>query len=154
VTKYNPRFEPLESWYFRDVGDSFAEFKAGGIAVVCGVNPRNPDNILGYRPCVGMVGGTIYFRGPIQGYSERDVKLVELSDQDWEWLTKKMKPYLRAINRLQYYEELTSDRSQWRKLIAYTPAERQARQGLKMSLTEFRQQVWEPGVGKGGIFGE
>jgi hypothetical protein len=36
MTKFNPRFEPLQSWYFRDVGDSFAEFKAGGIAVVCG----------------------------------------------------------------------------------------------------------------------
>ncbi|MEK6580920.1 MAG: 4Fe-4S ferredoxin, partial [Nitrospirota bacterium] len=75
MTKHNPRFEPPQSWYLRDVGDSFAEFKAGGIAVVCGVNPRNPENILGYRPCVGMVGGIIYFRGPIQGYSEKDVKL-------------------------------------------------------------------------------
>ena len=44
LTKFNPRFEPVQSWYFRDVGDSFAEFKAGGIAVVCGVNPRNPQN--------------------------------------------------------------------------------------------------------------
>ena len=71
MTKHNPRFDPPQSWYFRNVGDSFAEFKAGGIAVVCGVDPRNPENVLGYRPCVGMVGGTIYFRGPIQGYSER-----------------------------------------------------------------------------------
>jgi glutamate synthase domain-containing protein 3 len=71
MTKHNPRFDPPQSWYFRNVGDSFAEFKAGGIAVVCGVNPRNPNNVLGYRPCVGMVGGTLYFRGPIQSYSER-----------------------------------------------------------------------------------
>ena len=74
LTKFNPRFEPIQSWYFRDVGDSFAEFKAGGIAVVCGVNPRNPDNILGYRPCVGMVGGTVYFRGPVKGVCEDDVR--------------------------------------------------------------------------------
>ena len=47
MTKRNPRFEPPQSWYFRNVGDSFAEFKAGGIAVVCGVNPRNPENVLG-----------------------------------------------------------------------------------------------------------
>lgn len=154
MTKFNPRFEPLQSWYFRDVGDSFAEFKAGGIAVVCGVEPRNPDNILGYRPCVGMVGGTIYFRGPIQGYSQRDVKLLELSDADWEWLTKNMKPYLKAIDRRDHYRELTRDRGEWLKLIAYTPAEREAGKGLKMSLTEFREQVWEPGVGRGGIFGE
>ena len=43
MTKHNPRFEPPQSWYFRNVGDSFAEFKAGGIAVICGVNPRNPE---------------------------------------------------------------------------------------------------------------
>jgi len=99
LTKHNPRFDPPQSWYFRNVGDSFAEFKAGGIAVVCGVNPRNPENILGYRPCVGMVGGVIYFRGKIQGYSEKDVKLLDLTPQDWEWLTVNLKPYLAAIDR-------------------------------------------------------
>ena len=76
MTKHNRGSTRPQSWYFRNVGDSFAEFKAGGIAVVCGVNPEIPKNILGYRPCVGMVGGTIYFRGPIQEYSEKDVKLA------------------------------------------------------------------------------
>jgi len=33
-----------------------------------------------------MVGGVIYFRGSIDGYSERDVKLLEISEQDWQWL--------------------------------------------------------------------
>jgi len=62
------------------VGDSFAEFKAGGVAVVCGVNPRDPENILGYRPCVGMVGGTIYFRGTIKDeFSKADVRVVDLT---------------------------------------------------------------------------
>jgi NADPH-dependent glutamate synthase beta subunit-like oxidoreductase/glutamate synthase domain-containing protein 3/Pyruvate/2-oxoacid:ferredoxin oxidoreductase delta subunit len=154
MTKFNPRFEPLQSWYFRDVGDSFAEFKAGGIAVVCGVDPRNPDNILGYRPCVGMVGGTIYFRGPIQGYSEKDVQCVALSPQDWEWLTKNIKPYLKAIDRLASLEELTRSPEDWKKLIAYTPAEKAARRGMKVPMSEFRTQVWDAGVGKGGIFGE
>lgn len=154
MTKFNPRFEPLQSWYFRDVGDSFAEFKAGGIAVVCGVEPRNPDNILGYRPCVGMVGGTIYFRGRIQGFSENDVKLTELSDGDWEWLNTNIKPYLKSIDRTKCLKDLTRDRGDWQKLIALTPAEKTARKGGRMSTTEFRQTVWEPGVGKGGIFGE
>jgi NADPH-dependent glutamate synthase beta subunit-like oxidoreductase/glutamate synthase domain-containing protein 3/NAD-dependent dihydropyrimidine dehydrogenase PreA subunit len=154
MTKRNPRFEPLQSWYFRDVGDSFAEFKAGGIAVVCGVNPRNPENILGYRPCVGMVGGTIYFRGPIKGYSAKDVRLVELTSKDWEWLTENIKPYLEAIDRTEYHDLLTQDPSHWKKLIAYTPAERLARPGLKVPFSEFRTQVWEKDVGQGGIFGE
>ncbi|MEK7197397.1 MAG: 4Fe-4S ferredoxin, partial [Nitrospirota bacterium] len=102
-------------------GDSFAEFKAGGIAVVCGVNPRNPENILGYRPCVGMVGGIIYFRGPIQGYSEKDVKLVDLTPQDWEWLKTNIKPFLETVDRTSYYKELTRSADSWKKLFAYTP---------------------------------
>mgnify|MGYP000213939496 CR=1 FL=1 len=36
MTKYNPRFEPPELWVFGKAGDSFAEFMAGGIAVICG----------------------------------------------------------------------------------------------------------------------
>lgn len=154
MTKHNPRFDPPQSWYFRDVGDSFAEFKAGGIAVVCGVNPRNPKNILGYRPCVGMVGGTIYFRGPIQGYSEKDVKLLDLTEQDWQWLTTNMKPYLEAIDRMEYYDELLASPEAWKKLIAYTPQEKRTRKWFKMSTSEFRKNFWEKEVGQGGIFAE
>lgn len=154
MTKHNPRFDPPQSWYFRDVGDSFAEFKAGGIAVVCGVNPRNPNNILGYRPCVGMVGGIIYFRGPIQGYSGRDVKLLDLTPQDWEWLKTNMKPFLEAIDRISYYEELTRSSDDWKKLIAYTPQEKRARRWFKISTTDFRKNYWEREVGEGGIFAE
>jgi len=154
MTKHNPKFDPPQSWYFRDVGDTFAEFKAGGIAVVCGVNPRNPRNILGYRPCVGMVGGVIYFRGSISGYSENDVKLLDLTDQDWQWLKSNMKPFLKAIDRLQYYEELTASKEDWKKLIPYTAEERAKRRPFKMSIAEFRSKIWEEGVGKGGIFAE
>ena len=152
MTKHNPKFDPPESWYFRDVGDTFAEFKAGGIAVVCGVNPRNPENILGYRPCVGMVGGVVYFRGPIQGYSETDVQLMDLTDQDWKWLTKSMKPYLRAINRMDHYDELAGSVADWKKLVPFTAQERAKRRPFKMSLSQFRTEIWEKGVGKDGIF--
>lgn len=154
MTKHNPRFDPPQSWYFRDVGDSLAEFKAGGIAVVCGVNPRNPKNILGYRPCVGMVGGTIYFRGPIQDYSERDVKLLDLTPQDWEWLKTNIKPYLEAIGRISYYDELTRSPDYWKKLMAYTPQEKRARKWFKVSTPDFRKNMWDKEVGEGGIFAE
>jgi NADPH-dependent glutamate synthase beta subunit-like oxidoreductase/glutamate synthase domain-containing protein 3/ferredoxin len=154
MTKRNPRFEPPQSWYFRNVGDSFAEFKAGGIAVVCGVDPRDPESVLGYRPCVGMVGGTIYFRGPIKGYSDRDVRLVDLTPQDWEWLTENMKDFLKAVDRESYYDELTRSAADWNKLIAYTPAEKKALTKKKISTGDFRTNVWETGVGKGGIFAE
>jgi NADPH-dependent glutamate synthase beta subunit-like oxidoreductase/glutamate synthase domain-containing protein 3/NAD-dependent dihydropyrimidine dehydrogenase PreA subunit len=154
MTKRNPRFDPPQSWYFRNVGDSFAEFKAGGIAVVCGVNPRDPENILGYRPCVGMVGGTIYFRGKIKGYSERDVKLVELTPEDWKWLTENMNDFLSAVDRGSYYGELTRSVGDWKKLIAYTPAEKKSLMKGRASTSDFRKNVWEKGVGGGGIFAE
>jgi len=155
MTKHNPRFDPPQSWYFRDVGDSFAEFKAGGIAVVCGVNPRNPENILGYRPCVGMVGGTIYFRGTIQGYSERDVKLLALTPQDWEWLKTNIRPFLESIDRISYYDELVQSSQDWQKFIAYTPQEKQTlKKRSRMSPSDFRKNIWEKEVGQGGIFAE
>jgi len=154
MTKHNPRFDPPQSWYFRDVGDTFAEFKAGGVAVVCGVNPRNPRNILGYRPCVGMVEGIIYFRGPMEGYSETDVKLLDLTEQDRQWLTIHMKPFLESIERSSYYDELTNSMGEWKKLIPYTAQERAKRRPFKKTISEFRSDIWEAGVGKGGIFAE
>ncbi len=36
MTKHNPRFDAPELWVLGSVGDSFAEFMAGGIAVICG----------------------------------------------------------------------------------------------------------------------
>ncbi|NOX25969.1 MAG: NAD(P)-binding protein [Deltaproteobacteria bacterium] len=154
MTKQNPRYATLQSWYFRDVGDSFAEFKAGGISVICGVNPRNPDNVLGYRPCVGMVGGVIYARGPIVGYSVSDVQALPLTAGDWEWLTTNMKPYLAAIKKTKYLEELTANRSEWQKLIPFSPAEKAALGRERVSMAKFRRQTWEKEVGRGGIFGD
>ncbi|MBN2231624.1 MAG: FAD-dependent oxidoreductase [Deltaproteobacteria bacterium] len=154
MTKFNPRFDPLQSWYFRDVGDSFAEFKAGGIAVVCGVEPRHPDSVLGYRPCVGMVGGTIYFRGQATGISTKDVKVAALDDADWQWLTGGLKPYLAAIDRTAYYDELTADRGQWHKIIALTPAERDDIHVHRQPMGRFRRETWEAEVGQGGIVGD
>ncbi|MBE0617048.1 MAG: FAD-dependent oxidoreductase, partial [Proteobacteria bacterium] len=155
LTKYNPRFEPIQSWYFRDVGDSFAEFKAGGVAVVCGVNPRNPDTILGYRPCAGMVGGAIYFRGPVQGVVEDDVRIAEVTDADWEWLTRNMKPFLKAVDRLSFLQSLTRSRDEWRKIVALTPDEREQKaRARRISVAAFRKNVWERGVGAGGIFAD
>ena len=154
LTKHNPRFSPPQSWYLRDVGDSFAEFKAGGISVVCGYNPRNPDNVLGYRPCVGMVGGVIYFRGKIEGFSERDVKLVEMDENDWAWLKKNMIDFLKAIKEEELFRELTRSPEEWKKLVALTPEERRKKKHYSVHMTEFRKKFWEREVGEGGIFAE
>ncbi|MCD6293186.1 MAG: FAD-dependent oxidoreductase [Deltaproteobacteria bacterium] len=154
MTKFNPRFAPLQSWYFRDVGDSFAEFKAGGIAVVCGVEPRHPGNVLGYRPCVGMVGGTIYFRGQADDHSTKDSRIDKLNDQDWKWLTDNMPLYLEAIERLSFLEELTKNQDDWQKIVALTPQERDDLGGERLAMSKFRLETWDQEVGKGGIVGD
>lgn len=154
LTKYNPKYDPPQSWFFRDVGDSFAEFKAGGISVVCGVNPRNKHSVLGYRPCVGMVGGVIYFRGKIEEYSTSDVRLFEIDENDWNWLLANIKPFLTAIQREEYYDLLTKTPNEWRKLVAIPAEERKKKKLFQISMKEFRENYWEKEVGKGGIFAE
>jgi len=83
-----------------------------------------------------MVGGVIYFRGSIDGYSERDVKLLEISEQDWQWLCDNLKPYLTAIERMDYYHELTKSPDEWRKLVPYTPQERRRKRWFKVEMED------------------
>jgi glutamate synthase domain-containing protein 3 len=96
---------------------------AGGIAVICGVEAQTPDNILGYRPLVGMVGGRVYFRGPHRGFSRTDAKIMSIEDEDWNWLLENLKIFLRNINRRELFDEF-SDRKLWQLLIARSPNER------------------------------
>ena len=152
MTKQNPRFAPPELWVLGAVGDSFAEFMAGGTAVVCGHDPHHSDNVLGHRPCVGMVGGKIFFRGPHKGYSEADAKLVKATDEEWNWLADGMKDYLRAIGRIELFDTLMADRNAWRVLAARTPGEKGARAVRKME--DFRRFVWDKELGKGGLIGD
>jgi NADPH-dependent glutamate synthase beta subunit-like oxidoreductase/glutamate synthase domain-containing protein 3/NAD-dependent dihydropyrimidine dehydrogenase PreA subunit len=151
MTKQNPRFTPPEMWVLGSVGDYFGEFMAGGIAVVCGHRPQNPDNVLGYRPLVGMVGGRVFFRGPHQGYSQTDAKLTPLSHEDWKWLQTHLQDFLKHIRRKELLETL-SVKEQWQLLVARSPQEKVARQ--KRSMHEFRVEVWDKNLGPGGIVGD
>lgn len=151
MTKHNPRFAPPELWVLGSVGDYFAEFMAGGIAVVCGYEPQNPDNVLGYRPCVGMVSGKIYFRGSHKGFSRPDAKLVPISDDDWEWLTKNLHVFLEQINRSDLVGRL-SKRDQWQLLAARSPFEKATRP--RRSMGDFSKEVWNKELGQGGLIGD
>ncbi len=95
MTKRNPRFEPPELWVLGSAGDYFGEFMAGGIAVICCLNAANPDQVLGYKPLVGMVGGKVFVRGEAKTYSDKDAKEVVLDDQEWEWLLQGLKAFLK-----------------------------------------------------------
>ena len=151
MTKQNPRFDPPELWVLGSVGDYFGEFMAGGIAVICGHNPQAADNVLGYRPLVGMVGGKIFFRGQHKGYSHTDAKQVPLSDADWKWLHKNLKIFLEHIHKNELLESL-SDRDQWQMLAARTPQERLSKKSREMH--SFRAEVWDRELGRGGLIGD
>lgn len=151
MTKGNPRFEPPEVWVLGSVGDYFAEFMAGGTAVVCGVEAQDSGNILGHRPCVGMVGGRIFFRGPIEGFSTADARQEDISDRDWEWLMDGLPGFLAAIDRTGLAKEL-GRREQWRQLVAVRPGEKTGPE--RMPMAAFRFRVWDAELGTGGLIGD
>ena len=151
MTKHNPRFSPPELWVLGSVGDYFGEFMAGGIAVICGIDPQNPDNILGYRPLVGMVGGKVFFHGPHGGYSQPDAKMVPIEDADWTWLQNNLETFLSRIGRKELSSDL-SDRKQWQLITARTPQEKTGRR--MRSMASFREEVWDKELGQGGIIGD
>jgi NADPH-dependent glutamate synthase beta subunit-like oxidoreductase/glutamate synthase domain-containing protein 3/Pyruvate/2-oxoacid:ferredoxin oxidoreductase delta subunit len=151
MTKHNPRFAPPELWVLGSVGDYFGEFMAGGVAVICGHEPQDASNILGYRPLVGMVGGKVLFRGPHKGYSRNDAKMVPVDDETWQWLIDNLKPFLDHINRSDLFESLIQ-RDQWQMLRARTPQERAGKE--KRSMAAFHRQVWDSTLGRGGLVGD
>ena len=151
MTKHNPRFDPPELWVLGSVGDYFAEFMAGGTAVVCGCEAMAPDNILGYRPCVGMVGGRIFFRGPCAGFSLADAHEIELTDLDYNWLLNGLQAFVEKIGRPALLDDL-SERSQWRLIEALSPSRK--RGGTRQSMTAFRSRVWDAELGAGGLVGD
>jgi len=151
MTKHNPRFAPPELWVLGSVGDYFGEFMAGGIAVVCGFKPQTPDNVLGYRPLVGMVGGKVFFRGPHGGFSQNDAKQVPIEDSDWEWLSDGIKNFLRVIGRSELEDQLLS-REDWQLIVARSPHEKGSVHARSMS--DFRKNTWEKELGRGGMVGD
>jgi NADPH-dependent glutamate synthase beta subunit-like oxidoreductase/Pyruvate/2-oxoacid:ferredoxin oxidoreductase delta subunit len=152
MTKHNPRFEPPELWVLGGVGDSFAEFMAGGVAVICGVGKGPEENILGYRPGVGMVGGKIFFRGSHEAYSEQDARLTVPDDAEWRWLTVRMEEFVAAIGRPGLLAELTGEREAWQLLVARKPYEKTGSAGRSMA--RFRGEIWDKELGKGGLIGD
>ncbi len=151
MTKHNPRFAPPELWVLGSAGDYFGEFMAGGVAVICGYEAQDPDNVLGYRPFVGMVGGKVFFRGPHAGYSQTDAKLIPIADEDWNWLVENLKLFLQRIDRSELLKGF-SDRAQWQLLVARSAQEKVS--SPMRSMSSFRSDVWDKELGQGGLIGD
>lgn len=152
MTKHNPRFAPPELWVLGGCGDYFGEFMAGGIAVICGYQTSPETPVLGYRPLVGMVGGKVFVRGKIEGFSQKDAKQVDISDEDWNWLISGLETFLMKIQKQELFSSL-SIRPEW-NLIEARSAREKIDNPEKPSMTWFRNQVWDRELGKGGLIGD
>jgi NADPH-dependent glutamate synthase beta subunit-like oxidoreductase/NAD-dependent dihydropyrimidine dehydrogenase PreA subunit len=125
---------------------------AGGIAVICGhaINPKDP--VLGYRPLVGMVGGRVFARGNIDGFSNKDAKLISITDEDWNRLIIGLETFLSKIHKKELLPSL-SIRSDW-QLIEARSAREKTDSPEKPSMAWFRNQVWDRELGRGGLIGD
>lgn len=149
LMKHDPAYEQPEFWVLKNTGSFSFEFMGGGIAVVCGVDSEQFDSVLGDRACVGMVGGTVYFRGQAKGISVKTTKICELDEKDQKFLKDNLPIFLGKIERKELATELL-DFKQWKKIIAKTYEERTANNVGKPILKDFRTKDWVPG----GIFGD
>ncbi len=152
MTKRNPRFEPPELWVLGTAGDYFGEFMAGGIAVICGHDAQFPDEMLGHRPLVGMVGGKVFVHGKVKQFSQKDAKLSLISDDEWNWFIASLEDFLKKINKKDLLKSF-SQRSLWQLIESKTPQEKTIG-SEKPAMSWFREQVWDQELGRGGLIGD
>ncbi len=144
LMKHDPKFENPEFWVLKNTGSFAFEFMGGGIAVVCGYDCGDLNSVLGSRSCVGMVGGTIYVRGPIDNISDC-VQVINLDDSDIKFLKEGLNIFLSKIDKIDLFEEL-AEFTDWKKIIPL-PSEIKEK---KISVAEFRKNNWV----EDGIFGD
>lgn len=147
LMKYDPKYTAPEFWVLENTGSFSFEFMGGGVGVVCGYGCEELDSVLGYRSCVGMVGGTVYVRGPVKELSS-EVYLLDLDEGDKEFLLQGLPVFLDKIERPELVNIL-SDMSQWKKIVAKTYQERTKKKAA-MSIRDFRLNEWV----EGGIFSD
>lgn len=144
LMKYDPKFEIPQFWVLKNTGSFSFEFMGGGIAVVCGYDCSGIKSVLGNRSCVGMVGGTIYCRGHIEGIANC-VTITDLNEEDKTFLKNGMKDFLSAIDKKGLSDTLL-DFTEWHKITPISPDEKQK----KISVKDFRKSEWV----ENGIFGD
>lgn len=144
LMKHDPKFEPPEFWVLKNTESFSFEFMGGGIAVICGYDCENLESVLGNRSCVGMVGGTVYVRGKVEGLA-KCVEQKKLDKFDKDFLKSGMSEFLDSIGKPELADELL-DFSSWTKIIPL-PKEQKEK---KITVKEFKEQEWF----KDGLFGD
>lgn len=147
LMKHDPLYEQPELWILKNVGSFSFEFMGGGRAIVCGYDSEEFASVLGERACVGMVGGVVYVRGPIDTYPS-DIVYTDLDEDDIAFLDGGMDEFLEHIGRRELRSEL-SNWSEWKKLRPLTFEEKQGAK-KRGSVADFRRNEWV----KGGIFSQ
>lgn len=157
LMKHDPKFAPPEFWVLKNTGSFSFEFMGGGTAIICGYGCDKLDSVLGYRSCIGMVGGTVYVRGNVKDLSE-EVWLMDLDDSDREYLLKGLPVFLDKIGKPELINELSKGlqnsgegletSKKWSKIVAKTYEERKTHS--LMPIKQFRLNKWV----EGGIFGD
>lgn len=85
-------------------------------------------------------------------FSEKDARLIPISDVDWDWLCSNLNIFLEKIKKKELFDQL-SRRSEWQLIRALTPLEKMVTPDA-LSMTTFRQDVWARELGRGGLFGD
>lgn len=143
LMKHDPDYPEPELWILKSCGSFSFEFMSGGKAVICGHDSQILPSVLGESACAGMVGGTIYFRGPVQNLSH-DVSVMPLDEDDVAWLSYGMDDFLEAIEQSRLKKEL-SQWKHWRKII---PGNNDAKKTSVHDLEQYHKEEWLAG----GIF--
>ena len=146
LMKHDPLYPEPELWILQNTGSFPCEFMGGGKMVVCGLDAPEGCSVLGERACVGMVGGTVYFRGNPGSFAEDDVAEHALDSADIAFLQEGMAAFLRAVGRSDAEGRLTRW-DEWRKLEPRKSGEHASH---RPSMAEYRRERWV----KGGIFSD
>lgn len=129
LMKHDPKFEPPEFWVLKNTGSFSFEFMGGGIAVICGYDCENLESVLGNRSCVGMVGGTVYVRGKVEGLA-KCVEQKKLDKFDKDFLKSGMSEFLDSIGKSELADELL-DFSSWTKLFLFQKNKKRKKSPLR-----------------------
>lgn len=144
LMKHDPDYPEPELWILKSCGSFSFEFMSGGKAVICGHDSQVLPSVLGERACAGMVGGTIYFRGPVQDLAS-DAAILALDEDDIAWLSSGLDDFLESIDQSRLKKELSLWKH-WRKII---PNGKAINKASAEDLKKYHQEEWLAD----GIFG-